>query len=129
MSEYYIHTNSPEEQERIKRFVAWALGITFAVGVTLVVFIIAARWWLPLIPLAVEKRFADRYVHLVLSDSREENQAVQAYLTSLLRRLEPHMELPDGFETTVHSCPSPSQRPKLHASRPRAARMFIVRLP
>ena len=102
MTEYYVQQNSAEEQARIGRFVALALWVTFAGGLVVIGFILAARWWAPLIPVESEKRFADRYINLLVEQMEPGDQQLTNYLDALVRDLRNHLDLPAEFIVTVH---------------------------
>ena len=102
MAEYYVHHNSSDEQARIRRFVGWAVAVAMLIALLLMVFILAARWWLPLIPFTVEKRVTDNFIGLLLQHTDPADPVLADYLAELGDTLSAQQTTPGEFPVTVH---------------------------
>ena len=107
MAEYYVQQNSPEERARIARFISRALTATFAGALVFAAFILAARWWAPMIPFSAEKRFADRYVGFFVDRMEPGDPVLMDYVTDLAKDLSEQMKMPAEFEVVVHYVDDP----------------------
>lgn len=98
----YVHEISPQETEKIRRFLAWLAVGTVAFVIVVIVAIITADRWLLLISHESERQFVQPYI--AWSDENlldEPNPVLQDYVESLTRELARDFDLDDDLQLRI----------------------------
>lgn len=97
------HEIGKAEWARIRRFLILLAVGTTTFAVLIVVGIVTADRWLPLISHDAERRMSERYVTFVTGHLFRPGDAVlQEYVDALTRRLSRHIGVPEDLDVRVH---------------------------